>query len=146
VSFSPPFFLLPSPPIMSNIVTFFCVVHGESSERVFHVSIDKTLSISHLKKAIREEKPNDFADVDANKLMLWKVNISDEDYDDLCGDLPNGSEKLRPTWKIKDYFDEPLLERHIHIIIETPLSSSGNALLITTHFLSMTITHIKIIL
>lgn len=111
---------------MSNTITLLCVVRDESADHAFAIEIEKTLFISHLKKAIKAEKPNGLSNVDADELMLWRVNVSDEEYNALNGNLPDESEKLYPTRRIGKYFtDEPKDER-IHIIIETPSTPSGN--------------------
>ncbi|RHZ74827.1 hypothetical protein Glove_219g15 [Diversispora epigaea] len=75
----------------------------------FPVEIDDNKLVGFLKKVIKEEKKNDFAIFDADKLKLWKVNIltENENYkltavqninvnikDDLEG------EELRPVSKI----------------------------------------------
>ncbi|CAG8831929.1 11678_t:CDS:2, partial [Gigaspora margarita] len=47
----------------------------EAIEESFPVDIDKGMTVGHLKKLIKEEKPNAFANIDSNKLVLWKVDI-----------------------------------------------------------------------
>jgi len=56
-------------------ITLFCLVKENTTANAFEVDIEKDKSISHLKKAIKAEKQNDFAGVDADKLKLWKVSI-----------------------------------------------------------------------
>ena len=62
-----------------STITLSCLVMSENPyENAFEVNIGINKSISKLKNAIKEKKQNDFANVDADKLKLWKVNISFE--------------------------------------------------------------------
>ncbi|KAG0014025.1 hypothetical protein BGZ82_001943, partial [Podila clonocystis] len=54
-------------------LNLFCVVDGESTP--FPVEIESTKTLGFLKELIKAKKPNDFSDVDADKLTLWKVSI-----------------------------------------------------------------------
>ncbi|KAI1299061.1 hypothetical protein EDD11_006559 [Mortierella claussenii] len=58
----------------NNRLNLFCLVDGESTP--FPIEIESTKTFGDLKKAIKAEKANDFSDVDADKLKLWKVSIS----------------------------------------------------------------------
>ena len=53
-------------------ITLFCLVKGNTSENAFSVKISRDEPISELKKAIKAEKQNDFAGIDADKLKLWR--------------------------------------------------------------------------
>jgi hypothetical protein len=53
----------------------FCLVDGQTISQAFDVEIESTKTISHLKKLIKAEKSNQFINVDANNLTLWKVSI-----------------------------------------------------------------------
>ncbi|KAF9342633.1 hypothetical protein BGX26_007146 [Mortierella sp. AD094] len=54
-------------------LTLFCLVDGDSTP--FSVDIDASKTVDHLKDAIKLKKPNDFNDIDADKLTLWHVSI-----------------------------------------------------------------------
>ncbi|PKY47258.1 hypothetical protein RhiirA4_462388 [Rhizophagus irregularis] len=56
-------------------VRLWCLVRGSGSENVFYVTIDKGNFIIDLKDAIKGKKRNEFSNVDANRLILWRVNI-----------------------------------------------------------------------
>ncbi|KAG0338953.1 hypothetical protein BG005_003580, partial [Podila minutissima] len=58
-----------------NHQTLFCLVDGEMPSNTFPVKIELAETISHLKKLIKTEKTNNFHDVDANELTLWKVLV-----------------------------------------------------------------------
>lgn len=59
---------------MSEIM-IFCLVLGDAIEESFPVDFDKGITVGHLKKLIKEEKKNAFANIDSNELRLWKVDI-----------------------------------------------------------------------
>jgi hypothetical protein len=58
----------------------FCWVQGDNPQQTFKLSIPANEHVSDLRKAIRKairkEKQNAFRGVDADTLMLWKVNAS----------------------------------------------------------------------
>jgi hypothetical protein len=53
-------------------LTLFCWIL-EVSDSPFPVDIEDSRTAGHLKKAIAKEKPNTFANVDPDELILWKV-------------------------------------------------------------------------
>ncbi|KAF9310238.1 hypothetical protein BG003_008776, partial [Podila horticola] len=55
--------------------TLFCLVDGEATSNAFPIEIMPTKTIGHLKDLIKVKKPNDFRDIDANNLTLWRVTI-----------------------------------------------------------------------
>ncbi|RGB23113.1 hypothetical protein C1646_729191 [Rhizophagus diaphanus] len=57
-------------------ITLFCLVKGNTTANAFPVHIGKGQFVGDLKKVIKAEKQNDFAGVDADKLRLWKVEIT----------------------------------------------------------------------
>jgi len=62
-------------------ITLLCLVKGNTTTNAFSVKISRDEPISELKKAIKAEKQNDFAGVDADKLKLWKKEIPDDRID-----------------------------------------------------------------
>ena len=52
-------------------------------------------------------------------LVLWKVNISDEDASALKV-IPNDSDIMLPTKKLIKYFTKEPIDEHIHIIVKPP--------------------------
>ncbi|KAF9919210.1 hypothetical protein BGZ65_012278, partial [Modicella reniformis] len=79
---------------MADDLTIRCMVDGESTP--FSVKAKSTKSVYDLKKAIKKEKPNDFGDVDADTLILWKVSLPNTATVDTLtlGSLPDGSTNL----------------------------------------------------
>ncbi|KAG9064935.1 hypothetical protein KI688_003197 [Linnemannia hyalina] len=62
----------------NNLLNLFCLVDGEATTNAFPAEIESTKTIGDLKDAILRKKPNDFRDVDANKLSLSRVSIHDD--------------------------------------------------------------------
>ena len=101
-------------------ITLLCLVKGNTLANAFSVKISREEPISELKKAIKAEKQNDFAGVDADKLRLWKKEIPD-DQDDLLSNLTlNDGDELLATKKISKYFPDSPPEEHIHVIVKLP--------------------------
>ncbi|KAG0276645.1 hypothetical protein BGZ95_007258 [Linnemannia exigua] len=100
-----------------NLLTLFCIVEGEALSRTFPVEIESSKAIGDLKKLIKTEKANDFQDVDADKLTLWRVSIPDDDDDD---EIPVVLEKRGFTRRSQDPKSTPL-----HALAGTSIGS-GN--------------------
>ncbi|KAG0363878.1 hypothetical protein BGX24_004831 [Mortierella sp. AD032] len=60
-----------------SIIGLYCIVDGETTSNAFLVEIESSKTIGTLRKLIKSEKKNDFQDVDADKLTLWRVSIPD---------------------------------------------------------------------
>ncbi|KAK5796962.1 hypothetical protein F5H01DRAFT_326786 [Linnemannia elongata] len=106
-----------------NHLTLFCLVDGEATSNAFPVEIESTKTIGDLKGLIKTKKTNDFQDVDADKLTLWRVSIHDDDDNDLpvLLDSVPVKKKLRATNKLSMVFDADLPEDTIHVIVQRPL-------------------------
>ncbi|KAG0195588.1 hypothetical protein BGX28_001035, partial [Mortierella sp. GBA30] len=105
-----------------NHLTLFCLIDGEAASSVFPVSASTTTTIGDLKDLIKTKIANDFRDVDADKLTLWRVTISNTDENE---ELPISLEslnakKLRATSKLSMIFAD-LPEDAIHVIVQRPL-------------------------
>jgi hypothetical protein len=87
-------------------ITLFCLVKGNTTANAFEVDIEKDKSISKLKEAIKAKKQNDFAGIDADKLRLWKVPISDDHVDPLSNLSLEDSDELLAIKKISKYFSD----------------------------------------
>src|SRR5688572_2915646 len=107
------------------MITIFCLVHGEPTTNTFSVDIDESKTISTFKKLIKKEKENDFHDIDADKLVLWKVNIPVNDTSVLenlvlKNNEEEGVQELLLVTKISKIFPDDPTEEHIHVIVERP--------------------------
>ncbi|CAI2199729.1 5278_t:CDS:1, partial [Funneliformis geosporum] len=102
-------------------------------ENAFNVKVNKTEAVSELRDAIKEKKQNDFANVDADKLKLWKVDISLEEENEklkLVNTKVNvnikeelGGVELLPLSKISKHFPSQPADEHIHIIVQRPVET-----------------------
>ncbi|KAF9349932.1 hypothetical protein BGX26_011839 [Mortierella sp. AD094] len=106
----------------NNLLSLFCLVDGEATSNAFPVEIESTKTIGHLKDLIKAKKANNFHDVDADDLILWRVSIPDDDDDEQPILLENVPErkKLKATTKLSKVFDSELPEDTIHIIVQRP--------------------------
>ena len=101
-------------------ITLLCLVKGNTLANAFPVDIDKDQLVGHLKKVIKAEQPQTFANVDPKDLKVWKVTIPD-DQDDLLSNLTlNDGDELLATKKISKYFPDSPPEEHIHVIVKLP--------------------------
>ena len=78
----------PDPILRPRTITLFCWILNVSTA-AFPVDVDDNRTVGHLKKAIVKEKPRGFANVNADKLTLWKVS-----------DFPPLSLKAHNCWKV----------------------------------------------
>ena len=101
-------------------ITLLCLVKGNTTASAFAVDIDREKLVSHLKDAIKAKKQNDFAGVDADRLKLWKVPISDDHVDPLSNLSLEDGEELLAIRKISKYFPDSPPEEHIHVIVKLP--------------------------
>src|SRR2546421_8028180 len=98
-------------------ITLFCLVKGNTTANAFSVKISRDEPISELKKAIKAEKQNDFAGVNADKLKLWKVEISGDHVNPLT---LHDNDELLAIKKILKYFTDSPPEEHIHVLVKPP--------------------------
>ncbi|KAG2870512.1 hypothetical protein PC114_g27349 [Phytophthora cactorum] len=118
------------------MVKLFCAIVGVAGS-AFEVDIDDAESVSALKDAIKAKKPNDFKDVDADKLQLFLAKTEGGAW--LAGagvaavtvdgdGHPQGFELMDPTLWIKNpkHFGANFQpgEGQIHVLVVT-LPSGG---------------------
>ncbi|RHZ80074.1 hypothetical protein Glove_139g400 [Diversispora epigaea] len=115
---------------MSDNITLFCLVEGDSKEKFIIVVAEKNDYVNDLKKKIKEEKPNLFANIDANDIVLWKVNIPIEEdtmeVDTIPGSTQDKVKLSIPSKKIRNVFTENIADDSINIIIERPSEGQGH--------------------
>jgi hypothetical protein len=113
---------------MSNIITIFCILHGNASARAFPVKIDTSKSIAALKEEVWKKKQRELGDYDPDRLDIWRVDI---DYatqnprrtayqNDINADIQSVLQGVRAdkTYDVVDVFGNgPLPKKHIHAII-----------------------------
>ena len=101
-------------------ITLFCLIKGNTTVSAFEVVVEKDKSISHLKKVIKAEQPQTFANVDAKDLKLWKVTTPGDQDDQLRNLILQDKDELLATKKISKYFPDSPPEEHIHVIVKLP--------------------------
>ncbi|KAG0221957.1 hypothetical protein BGW42_007048, partial [Actinomortierella wolfii] len=105
----------------TTTLTLFCLTDGEAN--AFSVEIEPTKTVDSLKKLIKEEKANDFHDVDADKLSLWRVSVPVLPKKDRkpiwLANVPK-KEELDETDDIADVFTDVPPKKTIHIIVQRP--------------------------
>ncbi|KAF8977857.1 hypothetical protein BGZ46_007074, partial [Entomortierella lignicola] len=107
---------------MVTNIKLFCVIDKDAT--VFPVEVAVDDSIGGLKKRIKEEKPIDLSDVDADKLSLWKISIPSAPKRIITLDNLEAEDKTElddSTADISELFDQDPPKNTIHIIIERPL-------------------------
>jgi hypothetical protein len=88
-------------------ITLLCLVKGNTLANAFPVDIEKYQLVGHLKKVIKAEQPQTFANVDAKDIKLWKVEIGGDHLDDQLGNLTlNDSNEMLAINEIGDYWTE----------------------------------------
>ncbi|KAG2958606.1 hypothetical protein PC119_g26966, partial [Phytophthora cactorum] len=120
------------------MVLLNCALVGEGS--VISIIIEEWKTVALLKKAIKEEKPNDFKDVDADKLQLFLAKTEGGAW--LAGagvaavtvdgdGHPQGFELMDPTLWIKNpkHFGANFQpgEGQVHVLVVVPDGAGGSA-------------------
>ncbi|KAF0538177.1 crinkler family protein [Gigaspora margarita] len=77
-----------------------------------------TNNLSNLKDIIKVQLPPEYSDVNVHHFKLWKVNIHDDQEDELSNITLRDSDILLATRKIRYYFPNDPVEDYIHIIDE----------------------------
>lgn len=105
-------------------ITLLCLVKGNTLANAFPVHINGNELVGDLKDAIKAKKAPEFDNFPADRLKLWKVEISG-DHDDQLGNLSfQDSDELLAINDIEDYWTEKPLKKHIHVLVEPPASTA----------------------
>jgi len=109
----------------SEIYTVFCLVAGEDVS--FPVEIDKNKTVDQLKKLIKEERGDLFANIASNFLDLYHVDLPDDDDLDqnVNKELERKPKALKPTEKLAKIFKDGPIEEKVHIIVQPPRSGKS---------------------
>ena len=108
-----------------EIYTVICIVVGEGAP--FRVEIEKNKIVDQLKDLIKEKKSNTFADIDANLLMLYHVEIAagEDMLKKVEDEMSKKPTTLDPTMEIADVFSETPRKRTVHILVQPPRSGKS---------------------
>ncbi|KAI7817526.1 hypothetical protein BC939DRAFT_465621 [Gamsiella multidivaricata] len=108
---------------MSDL-TIFCLTDGEPTSNAFSVKIpSKKETVDRLKELIKAKKTVAFADVDTDKLTLWRVSVpvvaTNIDNAVFLNEI-NSKTKLIPTDDVSKVFPKTPAKNTIHIIVQRP--------------------------
>ena len=103
-----------------------CIVLGEKN--AFPVDFNTGKTIGHLKGAIKKKKSVALSNTDANSLILWRVNIPENEIHEIYEGInikeKFEGEKLTSNLKpIGQIFKRQPPSEHIHIIVELPTTT-----------------------
>ena len=102
----------------TQLLSLNCFVLGDDPDRMFVVEIEKTKSVSILKKLIKEENPSSLGNVDVKNIDLWQTSYL---IDDLLYKTPTTvGPKLRPEKLLSDAFPSELDTNRIHVFARVP--------------------------
>lgn len=117
------------PPLkMSNKpLLLICMIYPDPDPHGFSVTIKDSMdtSVDDLKLAIKARKSAALNGVDADTLKLWKVSIPEgdnleEELKRISFDDKSMTELIVISRKLYSYFPDPLIEEHIHVLVQVP--------------------------
>ncbi|KAG9068930.1 hypothetical protein KI688_011226 [Linnemannia hyalina] len=107
---------------MTDNLTLYCLVDGEPVKDAFKIrDIPSSHDVDDLKDAIVRKKPNDFRDVDANKLSLSCVSIHDD------GTIHDKTELNNPRALLSTLFAASP-DDNTYIIVQRPPQAQASVL------------------
>ncbi|KAG0085317.1 hypothetical protein BGZ92_009088 [Podila epicladia] len=113
-----------------NSLTLFCLVDGEVKRNAFSIKIPSSDTVDDLKDLIKTKKTNDFSDVDANNLTLWRVSIPDKRSSaTTIGALVDKTELNNPRTRLSQWFPESP-DENTYIIVQRPPPGNADALIL----------------
>ncbi|KAI6014321.1 hypothetical protein EDC04DRAFT_2953479, partial [Pisolithus marmoratus] len=89
-------------------LTLLCWVHGEDVQTAFNIDISRELTVGTLKRALKNENPVTFRDVDAKDLKIYRLFVpSDADLGVELGKWRvHGKQPLDMRQKLSQAFPE----------------------------------------
>ncbi|KAF9345610.1 hypothetical protein BGX26_002943 [Mortierella sp. AD094] len=119
--------LLPAS-VITDTLTLFCLVDGESMSKAFPLSASPTDTVGQLKNLIKEKSTPRFDDIPANELALWSVSIpviAAKKHDPVIIDSLETKDELLPTTRLSKLYPKGVEDDIIHILVQRPLSSDS---------------------
>jgi hypothetical protein len=98
-----------------------CLLLGDDLDRMFTVKIDKTETVSILKKLIKEENPSSLGNVDVKNIDLWQVSFPIDDLETELRNI-NLDHYMRlssPGKKLTTFFTDAA-DDCLHVIAKAP--------------------------
>jgi len=112
------------------MITLSCLIQCDNPNKknIFKIEIENDKSISKLKEEIRKKKYNNFVNVGADEIQLWKVNIplGEPNYKlNILNTRPCASikeelegEEMDASRNVGEYFSNRFANESIHIIVQ----------------------------
>jgi Crinkler effector protein N-terminal domain len=96
-------------------------VLGEDHSHIFPVEILASKNVGTLKQVIKEKKKHAFDHIDADALVLWKVDFTTDRslQENLKNAKFTNERQLMPLDFLSEHFSEPLLQNP-RIVIKAP--------------------------
>ncbi|KAG8220282.1 hypothetical protein J3R82DRAFT_1376, partial [Butyriboletus roseoflavus] len=100
-------------------MTLTCWVHGDTIDNVFPVETSSTKTVGDLKTVIKNKNQEDFREIDARFILLYKASIpwGEDTPEILDGWKLVPKDRLPSIAFLSDIFPDHPLQRHIHIIV-----------------------------
>ena len=105
-------------PLSSNMLTIFCWILGDDS--AFLVKVHRDQSVYEVKEAIISENPHAFKEIDADELVLWRMDVKSQERKNFQESGLHDQVPLDDLEEIGVYFNGNPRKQHIHIIITVP--------------------------
>ncbi|KAG0197400.1 hypothetical protein BGX28_009108 [Mortierella sp. GBA30] len=105
---------------MADRLELYCVNNGKSIAEAFYIEISAEKPVHALKKLIKNEKPAEFKDVDADQLILWAVSIPIDSDKVISVDICQPKTKLLPATDLSEVFPDIVPKKTICILIQSP--------------------------
>jgi len=108
---------------------FLCIIPGPSC-KFFPVTIDEKQIVAELRGAIKTEKSLTLADIEADRLTLYKIDVDaleENEYTERVNGLSQNLgtlQKLNPAKSMGTVFPKGPLDERIEILVEVPPSES----------------------
>src|SRR3954469_21283820 len=105
--------------IIGTLVTLWCIARGSTT--AFKVTAGTDNDLSDLRELIRNKKPNDFANVDPDNLILWHVNVEQNVINTINNDMLNDDSKLLMSGNTVGITFHGLRGINIRVVIGVPI-------------------------
>ncbi|GES88481.1 NYN domain-containing protein [Rhizophagus clarus] len=104
--------------LIGTPVTLWCIASGGTT--AFKVTAGTDNDLSDLRELIRNKKPNDFANVDPDNLILWSVNVGQNVIDNI-NDMLNEDNKLLISGNTVGVTFHDLGGTNIRVVVGVPI-------------------------
>src|SRR3954462_7133292 len=104
--------------IIGTPVTLWCIARG--STNAFKVTAGTNNDLFDLRELISNKKPNDFANVNPDNLILWHVNVEQNVINTINNDMLNDDSKLLISGNTVGVTFRGLRGTNIRVVVGVP--------------------------